>query len=56
MRHDQNLLRIAAIFSGDHRAGGNIIPVLFTVFTGVEITGIEAADIALITHLAELLV
>ena len=52
---DHYLFRTVAVAGGDHRAGGDVVPVLLAVFAGVEIARVDAANVALVTHLAELL-
>ena len=41
--------------SGDHRTAGDVMPVFTLTAIGIDVAGIEAAHIALITHLGELL-
>ena len=41
--------------SGDHRTAGGVMPVFTLIAIGIDVAGIEAAHIALVTHLGELL-
>ncbi|MNC22356.1 hypothetical protein D3C75_703550 [compost metagenome] len=55
MRHDDNLLWINALAGSNDRTGAHVMPTLMTVFGGVKIAGIKAANIALVAKLAKLL-
>ncbi len=55
MRHNNDLLAGLAFMGGDHRTAGGVMPVLTLIVIGIDVAGIEAAHVALITHLGELL-
>jgi hypothetical protein len=40
---------------GDHRTAGGVMPVFTLIAIGIDVAGIEAAHVALIAHLGELL-
>ena len=55
VRHNNDLLARLAFMRGDNRAAGGVVPVLTLIAVGIDVAGIKATYVALITHLGKLL-